>query len=84
MQTIAPPSAQVVGNAFVEQYYQIQHHSPESVYRFYQDSSFLSRPNANGVMTSVTTMEVSIIRVDLLTFVIHNVLEGVVQAEIST
>lgn len=57
MQTIAPPSAQVVGNAFVEQYYQIQHHSPESVYRFYQDSSFLSRPNANGVMTSVTTME---------------------------
>ncbi|XP_041002663.1 nuclear transport factor 2-like isoform X1 [Juglans microcarpa x Juglans regia] len=51
------PSAQVVGNAFVEQYYRILHHSPESVYRFYQDSSVLSRPDSNGVMTSVTTMQ---------------------------
>ncbi|KAL3376460.1 hypothetical protein AABB24_003074 [Solanum stoloniferum] len=57
MQTVAPPSAQVIGNAFVEQYYQIQHHSPESVYRFYQDSSVLSRPDADGVITSVTTMK---------------------------
>ncbi|MCD9639710.1 GTPase activating protein (SH3 domain) binding protein [Datura stramonium] len=56
MQTAAPP-AQVVGNAFVEQYYQIQHHSPELVYRFYQDSSVLSRPDSNGVMSSVTTMK---------------------------
>ncbi|KAK6921007.1 Nuclear transport factor 2 domain [Dillenia turbinata] len=51
----APP-AQVVGNAFVEQYYHILHQSPELVYRFYQDSSVLSRPDANGSMTSVTTM----------------------------
>ncbi|KAK7273313.1 hypothetical protein RIF29_14362 [Crotalaria pallida] len=50
------PSAQVVGNAFVEQYYHILHHSPELVYRFYHDSSVLSRPDSNGVMTSVTTM----------------------------
>ncbi|KAK6925122.1 Nuclear transport factor 2 domain [Dillenia turbinata] len=50
------PSAQVVGNAFVEQYYHILHQSPELVYRFYQDSSVLSRPDANGSMTSVTTM----------------------------
>lgn len=50
------PSAQVVGNAFVEQYYHILHQSPELVYRFYQDSSVLSRPDSNGVMTSVTTM----------------------------
>lgn len=57
MQTAAPPSAQVVGNAFVEQYYQIQHRSPESVYRFYQDSSVLSRPDSNGVMSTVTTMK---------------------------
>ncbi|XP_016477862.1 nuclear transport factor 2 [Nicotiana tabacum] len=56
-QTAAPPSAQVVGNAFVEQYYQIQHHSPELVYRFYQDSSVLSRPDSKGAMTSVTTMK---------------------------
>ncbi|CAN4081637.1 unnamed protein product [Withania somnifera] len=57
MQTAATPSAQVVGNAFVEQYYQIQHRSPESVYRFYQDSSVLSRPDFNGVMSTVTTMK---------------------------
>ncbi|KAG8662363.1 nuclear transport factor 2 [Manihot esculenta] len=51
------PSAQVVGNAFVEQYYHILHTSPELVYRFYQDSSVLSRPDANGMMTSVATMQ---------------------------
>ncbi|KAM3286425.1 nuclear transport factor 2 isoform X1 [Capsicum chacoense] len=60
LETTALPSAptpQVIGNAFVEQYYQIQHHSPELVYRFYLDSSVLSRPDSNGVMTSVTTMK---------------------------
>ncbi|KAL8554319.1 hypothetical protein ACS0TY_002488 [Phlomoides rotata] len=51
------PSAQVVGNAFVEQYYHILHHSPELVYRFYQDTSLLSRPGPNGLMTTVTTMK---------------------------
>ncbi|XXG46589.1 hypothetical protein AAC387_Pa02g1398 [Persea americana] len=51
------PAAQVVGNAFVDQYYHILHQSPELVYRFYQDSSMLSRPELNGVMTSVTTMQ---------------------------
>ncbi|OIT05820.1 hypothetical protein A4A49_10752 [Nicotiana attenuata] len=60
METTAPhstPAAQVIGNAFVEQYYQIQHHTPELVYRFYQDSSFLSRPDSNGLITSVKTMK---------------------------
>lgn len=60
LQTANPPStpsAQLVGNAFVEQYYHILHHSPELVFRFYQDSSVLSRPDSNGVMTSVTTMQ---------------------------
>nr|XP_033512105.1 nuclear transport factor 2-like [Nicotiana tomentosiformis] len=60
METTAPhsaPTAQVIENAFVEQYYQIQHHTPELVYRFYQDSSFLSRPDSNGLITSVTTMK---------------------------
>ncbi|KAB1211528.1 putative G3BP-like protein [Morella rubra] len=56
------PSAQVVGNAFVEQYYHILHHSPEAVYRFYQESSVLSRPDSNGVMISVTTMQVVILK----------------------
>ncbi|GJX60025.1 retrovirus-related pol polyprotein LINE-1 [Tanacetum coccineum] len=51
------PSAQVVGNAFVEQYYHILHQSPELVHKFYQDSSIFSRPNTNGLMTSVTTMQ---------------------------
>ncbi|KNA17161.1 hypothetical protein SOVF_082610 [Spinacia oleracea] len=60
LQTADPPvapSAQVVANAFVEQYYHILHHSPELVYRFYQDSSVLSRQEENGEMTSVTTMK---------------------------
>ncbi|XP_059440954.1 nuclear transport factor 2 isoform X2 [Corylus avellana] len=51
------PTAQVVGNAFVEQYYHILHQSPELVHRFYQDSSLLSRPDANGNMATVTTMQ---------------------------
>nr|GMD30835.1 putative G3BP-like protein isoform X1 [Ipomoea batatas]GMD39014.1 putative G3BP-like protein isoform X1 [Ipomoea batatas] len=51
------PSAQIVGNAFVEQYYHILHHSPELVYKFYQDSSILSRQDPNGVISSVTTMQ---------------------------
>ncbi|CAO2816380.1 unnamed protein product [Amaranthus hypochondriacus] len=60
LQTADPPvapSAQVVANAFVEQYYHILHHSPELVYRFYQDSSVVSRQDENGEMTSVTTMQ---------------------------
>ncbi|XP_075498713.1 nuclear transport factor 2-like [Primulina tabacum] len=60
MQTVSPlpaPSAQVVGNAFVEQYYHILHQSPELVHRFYNDSSVLSRPDPNGLMTTVTTMK---------------------------
>ncbi|KAL2499866.1 Nuclear transport factor 2 (NTF2) family protein with RNA binding (RRM-RBD-RNP motif) domain [Abeliophyllum distichum] len=55
--TSPAPSAQVVGNAFVEQYYHILHHSPELVYRFYQDTSALSRPESDGVMSTVTTMQ---------------------------
>ena len=55
------PTAEFVGNAFVEQYYHILHHNPELVYRFYDNSSVLSRPGSDGVMTSVTTMQVSFI-----------------------
>ncbi|KAK9748143.1 hypothetical protein RND81_02G038800 [Saponaria officinalis] len=51
------PPAQIVGNAFVEQYYHILHQSPELVYRFYQDSSVLSRPDSTGAITSATTMQ---------------------------
>ncbi|KAM7267456.1 hypothetical protein ACFE04_009622 [Oxalis oulophora] len=57
MEKATPPSAQMVGNAFVEQYYQILNKSPGVVHRFYQDVSYLSRPENNGEMTTVTTMQ---------------------------
>lgn len=50
---------QLVGNSFVEQYFKALHQYPEHLHRFYQDSSFQSRPGPDGVMTSVTTMKVS-------------------------
>lgn len=53
------PNVQVVGNAFVEQYYHILHHSPDMVHKFYQDSSFISRLDEDGEMITVTTMKVS-------------------------
>lgn len=52
--TISP---HVVASVFLEQYYKILHGSPELFYRFYQDSSTLSRPDSNGTMTSVTTTQ---------------------------
>ena len=60
------PSAQVVGNAFVEQYYHILHQSPNLVHRFYQDSSRLSRPDMYGNMTTVATMHVSLLGVKII------------------
>ncbi|EOA13684.1 hypothetical protein CARUB_v10026755mg [Capsella rubella] len=51
------PGAEVVGRAFVEQYYHILHQSPGLVYRFYQDSSLLTRPDVTGAVTTVTTMQ---------------------------
>lgn len=59
-QTVAAgsqPPAQVVGNAFVQQFYHILHQSPQLVYRFYQESSKLGRPDDTGDMKSVTTMQ---------------------------
>ena len=49
-----------MGNAFVNQYYNILHQSPELVHRFYQDASRLGRPAGAGTdgMDTVTTMEV--------------------------
>ncbi|PON70551.1 Nuclear transport factor 2, eukaryote [Parasponia andersonii] len=58
---VSAPSAQVVGNAFVEQYYHILHHSPELVHRFYHDSSSLSWPDTTGTMTTVSTMQASLL-----------------------
>jgi len=53
------PTPQMVGNAFVEQYYSILHQEPDQVHRFYHESSVLSRPEEDGSMTMVTTTVVS-------------------------
>ncbi|XP_042428110.1 nuclear transport factor 2-like [Zingiber officinale] len=53
----SPLPAQVVGKAFVQQYYLILQQSPELVHRFYQENSLLSRPDANGEMSLVTTTQ---------------------------
>ncbi|CAN0929394.1 Nuclear transport factor 2 [Linum grandiflorum] len=50
------PNAQLVGNAFVEQYYNMLSRAPENVHKFYQDSSVMSRPSSDGSMSSVSTM----------------------------
>ncbi|KAK2995169.1 hypothetical protein RJ640_025399 [Escallonia rubra] len=57
MAALQPVSAQVVGNAFVQQYYQILHHSPGLVHKFYQDISKLGRPEEDGTMSITTTMK---------------------------
>ncbi|GAY40058.1 hypothetical protein CUMW_049110 [Citrus unshiu] len=51
------PTADIVGNAFVHQYYLILHQSPQLVHRFYQDISKLGRPEENGAMSITTTMQ---------------------------
>jgi Ras GTPase-activating protein-binding protein 1 len=53
----SPNNPQMVGNAFVEQYYTMLHQSPELVHKFYLDSSVVSRPGPDGAMSSVTTMK---------------------------
>ncbi|CAN4113748.1 unnamed protein product [Withania somnifera] len=50
-------AASMVGNAFVQQYYHILHHTPALVFRFYQDISKLGRPEDDGSMSITTTMQ---------------------------
>ncbi|KZV38485.1 hypothetical protein F511_40347 [Dorcoceras hygrometricum] len=57
MPAAAPVSAQVVANAFVQQYYHILHQSPQLVHRFYQDTSKLGRPEIDGSLSITTTMQ---------------------------
>ncbi|KAL6555640.1 hypothetical protein OROHE_007312 [Orobanche hederae] len=52
-----PVSAQIVGNAFAQQYYHILHQSPGLVHRFYGDTSRLGRPERDGSMSITTTMQ---------------------------
>jgi hypothetical protein len=58
-EAVQTPTSQMVGNAFVEQYYSILHRDPDQVHRFYHDSSVMSRPEEDGTMTTVTTTAVS-------------------------
>ncbi|PRQ40631.1 putative nucleotide-binding alpha-beta plait domain, NTF2-like domain-containing protein [Rosa chinensis] len=51
------PSAEIVGTAFVRQYYTILNQSPHEVYKFYSKDSLLSRPEADGTMTTVETVQ---------------------------
>lgn len=53
------PDPKLVGTDFVNQYYKIIHSSPEFGHRFYQDGSELLWPEADGQMTSVSTMQVT-------------------------
>ncbi|KAK9757204.1 hypothetical protein RND81_01G147800 [Saponaria officinalis] len=50
-------SAEIVGNAFVRQYYAILQQSPALVYRFYQDVSKMGRSEDGSIMGSTTTMD---------------------------
>ncbi|KAE8679211.1 hypothetical protein F3Y22_tig00111402pilonHSYRG00991 [Hibiscus syriacus] len=54
---ITAPAPDVVGNAFVDQYYLILHKYPELLHRFYHDSSKIGRPEENGIMSIKTTMQ---------------------------
>lgn len=51
-----PISPHVISGAFVQQYYHILHEQPDQVHKFYQDSSFIGRPESNGTMVDVTTL----------------------------
>ncbi|EFH39350.1 nuclear transport factor 2 family protein [Arabidopsis lyrata subsp. lyrata] len=67
----------MVGNAFVPQYYHILHQSPEHVHRFYQEISKLGRPEENGLMSITSTLQAIDKKIMELGY-------GVVSAEIAT
>ncbi|XP_038994732.1 nuclear transport factor 2-like [Hibiscus syriacus] len=48
---------QEVGAAFVDRYYLVLCNSPEEIYKFYQDSSMVSRPGPDETMTTFTTIQ---------------------------
>lgn len=56
------PTATDVGKNFINQYRQIFRGDSKVLHKFYQDSSVLSRPEQDGSMKSVTTMEVSLVK----------------------
>ncbi|CAH2052370.1 unnamed protein product [Thlaspi arvense] len=67
----------IVGNAFVHQYYHILHQSPEHVHRFYQEISKLGRPEGNGIMSITSSLQAIDKKIMALGY-------GVIGAEIAT
>lgn len=49
----------IVGNAFVQKYYNHLYESPAEVHRFYLEDSVLGRPGSDGEMVSVKSLKVS-------------------------
>ncbi|KAJ4831421.1 hypothetical protein Tsubulata_023215 [Turnera subulata] len=52
----SPPTPELVGRVFVEQYYTYLNQSPEIVHKFYAENSVVTRPNSEGVMSSTSTL----------------------------
>jgi hypothetical protein len=52
-----------VGNAFVNQYYNVLHQSPQVVHRFYTDASLFTRAEAgpDGAVDTVMTQDVCLL-----------------------
>lgn len=48
----------IVGNAFVQKYYNHLYESPSQVHRFYLEDSVLGRPGSDGEMVSVNSLKV--------------------------
>lgn len=48
----------IVGNAFVQKYYNHLYESPAQVHRFYLEDSVLGRPGSDGEMVSVSSLKV--------------------------
>lgn len=55
-------SAENVASSFVKQYYALLEICPENVHKFYKESSQLGWAEADGAVTSVTTLRVSILK----------------------
>ncbi|CAO2830205.1 unnamed protein product [Amaranthus hypochondriacus] len=50
-------TTETVGHAFVNQFYSLLRNTPGLVYKFYENSSTMSRPGPDGTLVTVTTME---------------------------
>lgn len=64
-ESVAARNHQVVANAFVEQYYNKLSQCSEEVHKFYGVSSVISRENSDGSLFSVSTIEVSLVKLAL-------------------